>query len=471
MIRRTGASPDRTAVVAFGAMRVTAQEETCMLLAGSVCMMARVLLLLVFVIPVGFGQMGLYGPISSHVKAGDLAPDIKFAKTLNAPVAGSWSQANLSGQVTVLTFMPDTSHNPEIVELWNAEIKKFNGKLVQFVWITGEKESTLLPWLDQHPIEGWVFLDPKGQTGNAYGMELPANVIVGTDRKIVGFYDGITQTGDLLKAVEQDRITTAPPDRANLKAFIESHKMRMNAEPPRMSRFEGNRPAIPPSYTVHISLSQGGEHGNSSGDDLLALKGYTLKEAIDELDDVNPIRVHLPAAIDNSKRYDFVLVLPQQEGREQKKDRMRQGLLDYFHVSERREDRLVDVYVVSALPKRKPPAAKSTDDGMGGVNVAGIEFGGMGDGLDEISEGMKPQSIGSVRSVSINGTVDQFCHWLETGLDRPVVNETTLEGIFRFDVKSSEGKENDFLERLRGQTGIVISPAERNIETLVFEPR
>ena len=433
--------------------------------------LARFLLLLAFVVPVSLGQMGFYGPVTAHVKAGDLAPDIKFAKTLNAPVAGSWSQANLSGQVTVLAFMPDTSDNPEIVELWNAEIKKFNGKLVQFVWITGEKESTLLPWLDQHPIEGWVFLDPKGQTGNAYGMELPANVIVGTDRKIVGFYDGITETGDLLKAVEQDRITTAPPDRANLKAFTESQKVRMNAEPPRMSRFEGNRPAFPPSYTVHISLSQRGEHGNSSGDDLLALKGYTLKEAIDELDDVNPIRVHLPAALDNSKRYDFVLVLPQQEGREQKKDRMRQGLLDYFHVSERREDRLVDVYVVSALPNRKPPAAQSTDDGMGGVNVAGIEFGVMGDGLDEISEGMKPQSIGSVRSVSINGTVDQFCHWLETGLDRPVVNETTLEGIFRFDVKSSEGKENDFLERLRGQTGIVISPAERNIETLVFEPR
>src|SRR6202042_95240 len=311
-----------------------------MLLAGSVCMMARVLLLLVFVIPVGFGQMGLYGPISSHVKAGDLAPKIKFAKTLNAPVAGSWSQANLSGQVTVLTFMPDTSHNPEIVELWNAEIKKFNGKLVQFVWITGEKESTLLPWLDQHPLEGWVFLDPKGQTGNAYGMELPANVIVGTDRKIVGFYDGVTETGDLLKA------------------FIESHKMRMNAEPPRMSRFEGNRPAFPPSYTVHISPSQGGEHGNLGGDDLLALKGYTLKEAIDELDDVNPIRVHLPAALDNSKHYDFVLVLPEQEEREQMKDRMRQGLLDYFHVSERREDRLMDVYVVSALPNRKPPAAQ-----------------------------------------------------------------------------------------------------------------
>jgi len=39
-------------------------------------MMLRVLLL-VFVVAVGFGQMGRYEPISSHVKAGDLAPEIK----------------------------------------------------------------------------------------------------------------------------------------------------------------------------------------------------------------------------------------------------------------------------------------------------------------------------------------------------------------------------------------------------------
>ena len=125
--------------------------------------LARFLLLLAFVVPVSLGQMGFYGPVTAHVKAGDLAPDIKFAKMLNAPVAGSWSQSNLSGQLTVLTFMPDTSHNPEIVELWNTEIKKFEGKPVQFVWITGEEEDTLLPWLDQHPIKGWVFLDPRGR--------------------------------------------------------------------------------------------------------------------------------------------------------------------------------------------------------------------------------------------------------------------------------------------------------------------
>jgi len=418
-----------------------------------------------------FGQIGLYGPVTGHLKAGDRAPDISFTRMLNAPVTGSWSQSNLSGQLTVLAFFPDTTHNPQAVAEWNAVVERFDGKPVQFVWITGEKESTLLPWLEQHTIKGWVFLDRKGQTGNAYGMELPANVIVGADRKIIGFYDGITETEDLLKAVQDGRITTTRPTKATQKAFLESGKVLMDAEPRRMPRPDDHKPAFPPSYTVHVSLSPGDERGNSSSDDFWSLQGYTLNEAIVELYDVNPIRVHLPASLDNKKHYDFALVLPEQESREKMKDRMRQGLQDYFHVTARREDRLVDVYVVSAVPNRKPPAAVSTDDGMGGVNVAGMELGGMGGGLDGMSEGMKPQSIGSVRSVSIDGTVDEFCHWLESSLDRPVVNETALEGKFKFDVKSSEGKENDFLERLRGQLGLVITPAQRNVETLVFEPR
>ena len=302
-------------------------------------------------------------------------------------------------------------------------------------------------------------------------MDVPANVIVGTDRKIVGFYDGITETDDLLKAVQEGRITTTRPDRASLKAFMESHKMLINAEPRSWPRPEDNRPAFPPSYVVHISPSQGEGRSNSTSNDYWALKGITVKEAIDQLYDVNPIRVHLPASLDNNKHYDFALVLPVEETREKMTDRMQQGLLDYFHVTARRENRLVDVYVISAVPNRKPPVAVSTDDGMGGANVAGMELGGTGGGPEEMSEGMTPQNISSVRGVSIDGTVDEFCHWLETSLDRPVVNETTLEGKFKFDVKSSEGKENDFLEQLRSQAGIAISPGQRNVETLVFEPR
>jgi uncharacterized protein (TIGR03435 family) len=421
--------------------------------------------------PGAFGQIGLYGPVSAHVKAGDRAPDITFTKVLGAPVAGSWSQSNLSGQLTVLAFHPDTSHNLESVTAWNDVVEKFADQPVQFAWITGEDESTLLPWLEEHPISGWVLLDSKGQTGNAYGMEIPANVIVGADRKIVGFYMGTTETESLLEAVKDGRITTTRPDKTMLKAFLESGKVHIDVEPQRIPRVDDHRPAFPPSYSVHVSVSQGEERGNASADDYWVLKGYTVKEAVDELYEVNSIRVQVPAPLESNKRYDFALVVPKQESREKMDERMRQGLQDYFHVTARRENRLVDVYVVSVVPNRRPPVLEPrTDEGMGFAESSGIEFESV-NGAEDLQEGLKPQGIGALRSVYTDGTADEFCHRLEGLLDRPLVNETGLEGEFKIRVKSSEGEENDFLERLREETGLVITPSQRNVEMLVFEPR
>ena len=231
-------------------------------------MIARFLLLvLALAVPSGSAQMGVYGTVAAHVKAGDRAPDVAFTKVLSAPVAGSWSQTNLSGQLTVLAFMPDTSHNLQTVTLWNDLVEKFSDQPIQFLWITGESESTLLPWLEAHPISGWVLLDSPGRTGNAYGMELPENVIVGADRRIVGFYMGTTETESLLEAVKDGRTTTARPDKATMKAFMESGKVLIDAEPERIPRLDDQRPAFPPSYTVHVSLSHDDERGNFGGDD------------------------------------------------------------------------------------------------------------------------------------------------------------------------------------------------------------
>jgi uncharacterized protein (TIGR03435 family) len=84
---------------------------------------------------------------------------------------------------------------------------------------------------------------------------------------------------------------------------------------------------------------------------------------------------------------------------------------------------------------------------------------------------MKPQPITAIRGISADGTADEFCHTLEGTLDRPVVNETGLKGEFQFRIDDSKGAENDFLERLRDQLGLVITPAQRSVETLVLEPR
>src|SRR5262249_39106026 len=105
-------------------------------------------------------QTGVYGPVSVHVKAGDPVPDLSYTKILNA-VGGvtTWSTVDFTGKFTVLAFMPDTSHNPQPVARWNSVVDQFAQQGVQFAWITGEKEATLLPWLKEHPIKGWVFYD------------------------------------------------------------------------------------------------------------------------------------------------------------------------------------------------------------------------------------------------------------------------------------------------------------------------
>lgn len=57
-------------------------------------------------IPGAFGQIGMYGPVTARPHAGDLAPDLTFAKTLSSPAGDSWSPSNLAGQLTVLVFFP-----------------------------------------------------------------------------------------------------------------------------------------------------------------------------------------------------------------------------------------------------------------------------------------------------------------------------------------------------------------------------
>lgn len=437
-------------------------------------MIVRFLLLLLVGIVAGlFGQAGLFGPVSNPLKAGDIAPDVRFEKILNSTGPVSWSPANLAGQVTVLAIFPDTSHNLDAISRWNALVEQFAGKAVQFVWITGEDESTLVPWLAEHPLQGWVLHDPKGETGRSYGMEIPSAVIIGADRKIIGFDGAMIPTPETLDAALEGRITTTPPkrDMAEFKAFAESRKVLLQAEPYRMPRPDDHKPNFPPSNALHVTPSgKDGESGNYAGPDFWSLNGFTLKKLIAEVYSLNPIRVHLPASLDNGTRYDFSLVLPEAESKEQMYERFRQGIQDYFHITAMREERLLDVYVVTALD-RKPPAAKARpEESWGGIS-ASVEFEATDvAGGDDLFAEPKPVTIGALRSVGIEGTADDFCRTLEMTLDRPVVNETHLEGQFEFKARASETGKNDFLQRLRDQLGLAVTEVQRNVEILAFEP-
>jgi uncharacterized protein (TIGR03435 family) len=428
-----------------------------------------------------FGQVpGIYGPATGHPAAGDSAPELTFSKVLSAPSLSATGPVNFLGKVTVLAFYPNTTANPESVARWNALVSQFAGqsgdKAVQFIWITGEKESSVGPLLTQHPVKGFVLLDAGGATGRAYGMDLPAGVIIGTDGRIVGFDRRMVPEADTLKAAMEGRVTTTPvalgPDAAS--ALAASHKVFLDAKAPQLPDLGEVQPKTPPSYEVHISPAEASEgRGTYSSNDFWNMQGYELKDAISELyDQMSPMRIELPASLEDGKRYDISLVLPEPESREQMAERIRKGIEDHFFLTATRENRLMDVYVVTA-PNGKPPAIEVHSRPGGGGKASGLAFRAPATDGDEYDSAGAPKaiSINTVDSVSVQGSADEFCQMLERVLDRPVVNETGLQGEYSFRVEPVPGEQNDFLYRLQNQTGLEVTTEQRNVEILVFNPR
>lgn len=405
----------------------------------------------------------MYEPVTNLTKAGDIAPDVIFTKVLNVPGSSKWSPENLTGRLTVVATFSDTSNNLYPVTWWNTLIDEFAGEPVQFIWMTGEEESTLLPWLSRHPVKGWVFYDPSDETRKAYGMEFPEYVIIGTDRRIMGFANTLTAT--MLKAFLEGRITRWASRQG--KSSRASNLVFLQAEPSRWPPVDPT-PSFPPSYTLHVSPSRTGGYLHSLGPDYLNISGYDLRDAIHYLYGGEMTRIDLPASLDDGKLYDFALCLPAKESEETMRDRFRQGIEDYFNITAWHESRLLDAYIVTATDRQPPRRKVQGPDKFGFFN----RTSSMGLCIVPERDGqLAPLSFDSICTMGFRGTLDEFCQMLEAKLDRPVVNETNLQGEFKFEVESGEGIANDFLERLRDQTGLLITAAQRNVELVVVRPR
>jgi hypothetical protein len=321
------------------------------------------------------GLPGLFGLVTVSLKAGDDAPNIEFTKVLHAPGTAQWSSANAFSQTTVLVFLPLMSRNPQQVDLWNELVERFAARPVQLVLITKEPESTLLPWLAQHPMSGWVLYDLAGSTGRAYGLEMPNTVYVGTDRKIIAFSHGFVPRDEELNAVLDGRIRTEPvkPDPASLREFAKSGKVLLQAEPSRMPRPEDNKPKFPPSYEVHITSSTTLGTTSMSAPDYWSVGGFDLRSIVAQAYGVDESRVDFRDATAAGKRYDVALVLPQAEGHDAMMGRIQDALKQKFNLKIASEDEAMDVYVVTA-PYGPGPKLRPADSMGGFISSFGTSF-------------------------------------------------------------------------------------------------
>jgi uncharacterized protein (TIGR03435 family) len=412
----------------------------------------------------------VFGQPPALIKAGDLAPNLVWTRILAGGDPGS-----LFGHVTVIGFFPLMSRNESLVSHWNELVAKFASQPVRFIWIASESQPPLDPWLEKHAVRGCLLLDPPGDTAQAYGAEF-GGAIIDANGRVAGFTFMMPDERQI-KAVQEGRAIAikGDADDSEMDAILAGRAVRLDSELHRTPVAEG-KPDVPPSYEVQISPSKTNGTSDSQGPGWWVQRGFDLKTVIARVYEKDPSRIILPDALEKQERYDFVLVPPHPMDQPAMHQLLQQAIEKHFHVSTTVESRPADVYVMTVL-KGKTPRAKTGDASLGGGSTgwSSSEFviarphGGGPPTSEMIREALSNHKFAVMSEISASNTrMDGFRRVLEDGLERSVIDETNLNGVYDFAVHGNARSTEEFLCMLREQVGLLLTPEHRNIEMLVI---
>jgi uncharacterized protein (TIGR03435 family) len=415
---------------------------------------------------------------TARVKAGDPAPVIDWSKAVRSPESAKY-RPNLAGQYTVLRFLPITP-NTQAVERWNDLMTTFGGRPVQLVWIAPESQTEIEPFLRDHPINSWVLADEKREIAHAYGIETGGDAIIDPSGMIAGFTP-ILQAEQLSGILDGKAVaipTGADDDR--ILKLLAGERVRLESEPDHVpTPREAVRPDIAPSYEVHISPSTTKGTDGSSGPGFWTQRGFDLKTIVSMVYGKEASRVILPKTLDTDDKFDFVVVLPKDEDEQTIHQLVQHALEKRFQFSAVAESRPVDVYVLTAIKGKTPPAKTGPDSFGGGFGTtSGIEVSlppGTPNTPEAIEQAMRemmkhPENLGISNISAGNTTIDDFRQQLEQGLGHPVIDESGLDGVYDLEVRGSAKNTEEFIQMLREQTGLVLTPGTRSVEFLRIVP-
>jgi uncharacterized protein (TIGR03435 family) len=201
--------------------------------------------------------------------------------------------------------------------------------------------------------------------------------------------------------------------------------------------------------------------------------GFDLKAIVAQAYGVEETRVDFRDAAAAGKRYDVALVMPKAEDHDAMMRRIQDALKEKFNLNIASEDEPMDVYVVTA-PYGPGPNLRPAEESMGGFTGSSSGFA-LPEGLRDTPENMKNAmdkkrvSRGiTLDSISVsNGTIEDFCRVLETGLDHKVIDETRLTGRYEFRVVRGNRTRDEFFDMLREQFGLAVTPEQRDVPMLV----
>jgi uncharacterized protein (TIGR03435 family) len=225
---------------------------------------------------------------------------------------------------------------------------------------------------------------------------------------------------------------------------------------------------------VHITptTQREGETSIQIGGDRWIARGFDVKALLSEIYDIDVRRIDLPDSVAAGARYDVALMLPQEVDEDTMQEMLESAVERRFGLKITRENRSVDVYVLTA--PNGPGAALHLHGGHGIPTLvtarAGASAGSASDDAGQIRYfGKDCSGIASGGISASAGTIGEFRRTLEPDLDRLLVDETNLTGSYDFKIGNYTNQQELF-KLLHDELGLVVVPAQRSVTMLTVRP-
>ncbi len=228
-------------------------------------------------------------------------------------------------------------------------------------------------------------------------------------------------------------------------------------------------PQIPfvPSRTVHIlhsGMRWPQEPVINHAGTVFSAYGFTLEDIIVRAWEGNRWHVDITPGLRDDARFDFLMVLPQEETTATRLGLLKSAIEQHFGVHVSRERRMRDAYVLTNTDARGQMLRRYPDPEPGTAfsNVAFSVFVGRSKDAP-----MFPLDGFAVHSMPFVFLVN----WLEEILGGQVIDETGLTGIYGFELKEHVTTPEALIQLLRDDAGLVIAREQRRISTLIVRER
>ena len=369
-----------------------------------------------------------------EIKVGHPAPPLTPDHVLQTLPGAEADWRQLQGNAVVLEFWATwcpgcrkkIPHRNDLAE-------RFAARPVRFLSITDEDIDIVTRFLKDQPMAGWVGLDSDGATYKRYEITgRPLTVLVDAG----GVVRAMTRVDPVTDSTVEALLAGEPLD---LPAWSESRDRGMGqarADTLFEVSIRTTGSVAVTGYSPNTIVSRGGRFEGY---------GLTVRGLLAMAYAFPDERIMAPSWCDET-RYDLVLASPLRisDNPTERRRLIRQVLTETFRVEVNREPRPTKVHVLQKIPERMPELKSS-----------------------EFSSQLLNGKRGDFKVTG--GELRDLARLLKRELDRPVLDETGLEGRYDFELHWDIQNPISVLDFVRDELGLELRPQVREMEHLIVQ--